>query len=38
MIGLRTPDDVVFLADALVSEEAIQKYQVSFHWEIILAL
>ena len=34
MIGLRTPDDVVFLADALVSEEAIQKYQVSFLYDV----
>lgn len=34
MIGLRTPDDVVFLADALASEETIQKYQVSFLYDV----
>ena len=30
MVGFRTPDDVVFLADCLSSEATIQKYRVSF--------
>ena len=30
MVGFRTPDQVVFLADCLSSEETISKYQVSF--------
>lgn len=34
MIGLRTPDDVLFLADALTSEETIEKYQVSFLYDV----
>lgn len=34
MIGLRTPDDVVFLADALASEETMQKYQLSFLYDV----
>lgn len=34
MIGLRTPDDVVFLADALSSEETIEKYQVSCLYDV----
>ncbi|HIT52845.1 MAG TPA: MBL fold metallo-hydrolase [Candidatus Fimivicinus intestinavium] len=34
MIGLRTPDDIVFLADALASEETMQKYQLSFLYDV----
>lgn len=34
MIGLRTPDDVVFLADALASEDTIKKYQVSYLYDV----
>lgn len=34
MIGLRTPDDIVFLADALASEETMKKYQVSFLYDV----
>ena len=30
MVGYRTPDDVVFLADCLSSEETLEKYQISF--------
>lgn len=34
MIGLRTPDDVLFLADALASAETMEKYQVSFLYDV----
>ena len=30
MVGYRTPDDVVFLGDALCSEETVEKYGVTF--------
>ena len=30
MVGFRTPDDVVYLADCLSSEETLGKYQISF--------
>ena len=30
MVGFRTPEDVVFLADCLSSEETLSKYQISF--------
>ena len=30
MVGFRTPDDVVYLADCLSSEETLAKYQISF--------
>ena len=30
MVGFRTPDDVVFLADCLSSKEIMDKYQVWF--------
>lgn len=30
MVGFRTPDDVVYLADCLSSEETLEKYQISF--------
>ena len=34
MIGLRTPDDVWFLADCLVGEETLCKYHVSFIYDV----
>lgn len=34
MIGLRTPDDVVFLADCLSSQATLDKYQVSYVYDV----
>ncbi|MBT9775028.1 MBL fold metallo-hydrolase [Clostridium sp. MCC353] len=34
MIGIRTPDDIVFLADCLSSRETLEKYQVSFIYDV----
>lgn len=34
MVGFRTADDVVFLADCLSSEETLQKYQISFLYDV----
>ncbi|MDE7269901.1 MAG: MBL fold metallo-hydrolase, partial [Acetatifactor sp.] len=34
MIGVRTPDGVVFLADALCSAETIQKYHLFFLYDV----
>lgn len=34
MVGYRTPDDVVYLADCLSSEETLQKYQISFVYDV----
>ena len=34
MTGFRTPDDVVFLADCLSSRETIDKYQISFIYDV----
>lgn len=34
MIGFRTPDDVVYLADCLSSKETLEKYQVSFIYDV----
>ena len=34
MIGIRTPDDVVFLADCLSSPESIDKYKVAFIYDV----
>lgn len=34
MIGLRTPDDVVFLADCVSSEATLNKYQISFIYDV----
>jgi len=34
MVGFRTPDDVVFLADCLSSGAALEKYQLSFVYDV----
>ena len=34
MIGLRTPDKVVFLADCVSSEATLEKYQISFLYDV----
>ena len=34
MAGFRTPDDVVFLADCLSSRETLEKYQISFLYDV----
>ncbi len=34
MVGFRTPDDVVFLADCLSSEAAIDKYKIGFIYDV----
>lgn len=34
MIGIRTPDDVVFLADAVSSESTLEKYRISFIYDV----
>ena len=34
MTGFRTPDDVVFLADCLVSEETLEKYAISYLYDV----
>lgn len=34
MIGLRTPDDVVFLADCLSSQATLDKYQISYIYDV----
>ena len=34
MIGLRTPDDVVFLADCLSSQTTLDKYQISYVYDV----
>jgi len=34
MIGIRTPDDVVFLADCISSPETIGKYKVTFIYDV----
>ena len=33
-IGIRTPDDVVFLADCLCSEKTLEKYRMTFLYDI----
>lgn len=38
MIGIRTPDNVVFLADCVFSEETTQKYHVNFQYDVAQAL
>ncbi|MBR0041339.1 MAG: MBL fold metallo-hydrolase [Oscillospiraceae bacterium] len=34
MVGYRTPDDVVFLADCLSSRETLEKYKVGFIYDV----
>ena len=34
MVGFRTPDDVVYLADCLSSRETLDKYQIGFNYDI----
>ncbi len=34
MVGFRTPDDVVFLADCLSGRETLDKYQISFLYDV----
>ena len=34
MVGFRIPDDVVFLADCLSSRETLEKYQISFIYDV----
>ncbi|MCM1115137.1 MAG: MBL fold metallo-hydrolase [Clostridium sp.] len=34
MIGIRTPDNIVFLADCISSENTLNKYQISFIYDI----
>lgn len=34
MIGVRTPDNVVFLADCVSSENTLNKYQISFIYDV----
>ncbi len=34
MVGFRTPDDVVFLADCLSSHETLEKYQIGFLYDV----
>ena len=34
MVGYRTPDGVVFLADCLSSEETLEKYQIGFIYDV----
>lgn len=34
MVGFRTPDDVVYLADSVMSEETINKYQIVYLYDV----
>lgn len=34
MIGIRTPDNVVFLADCISSKDTLDKYQISFIYDV----
>lgn len=34
MVGFRTPEDVVFLADCLSSHETLEKYQIGFVYDV----
>ncbi len=34
MVGFRTPDDIVFLADCLFSKETLDKYQISYIYDV----
>ena len=34
MVGFKTKDDVVYLADCLSSKETLEKYQISFIYDV----
>jgi len=34
MVGFRTPDDIVYLADCLSSKETLDKYQIGFIYDV----
>ena len=34
MVGFRTPDDVVYLADAVASRSTLDKYGISYTWDV----
>ncbi len=34
MVGFRTPDDVLYLADCLSSEDTLEKYQIGFIYDV----
>ncbi len=34
MVGFRTPDDIVFLADCLSSKETLEKYKIGFIYDV----
>ena len=34
MVGFRTPDDIVYLADCLSSRETLEKYQIGFIYDV----
>ena len=38
MVGFRTPDDVVYLADCLSSKETLEKYQIGFVYDVVAYL
>ena len=38
MVGFRTPDDVVYLADCLSSRETLDKYQIAFIYDVAACL
>ena len=38
MVGYRTKDDVVYLADCLSSKETLDKYQITFHYDVSACL
>lgn len=35
MVGFRTPDDVIYLADCLSSRETLNKYQIGFIYDVV---
>ncbi|MFB0920805.1 MAG: MBL fold metallo-hydrolase [Oscillospiraceae bacterium] len=38
MIGIRTPDDTVFLADCISSRETLEKYRIAFIYDVVAYL
>ena len=34
MVGIRTPDDVIFLADCISSKNTLEKYQIAFIYDV----